>query len=157
MPVSTRRASGRGQASRRSLEDLWAKMIVELDIALSQEDEVADADLEKCHIRRIPFNFEELDNENANLSLEPPVLFCPLPLEILQRHSINISAIADGNANKRDMQMQFQDYIPPTDRGETDRGFWSPRHCARAMGTLRLGLVIGQGLVYEIPSSNSTT
>ncbi|KAL1982720.1 hypothetical protein VTN96DRAFT_971 [Rasamsonia emersonii] len=126
---------------RLRLDTLWEEVVHERDIALLREDEVTDEALKKHQIQRIQCDFERLDDERANLSLKPPILFHPPPAEVLERHPVDVEAI--GNAREQEEHMQFRDYNPPTDPEEFDRGYWTPVHCAREVSQYLKALVFG--------------
>ncbi|KAK2767595.1 hypothetical protein FQN54_003753 [Arachnomyces sp. PD_36] len=123
MPVSTRNSP----VAQKQIDILLGHIIKkgEEHRPLRQPGGISDATLATYGIRRIPLDFETLEDENYNLSLEPPVLFAPQPLSVLNEHPVDPSID----------EMWFRDYNPPSDPEEREKGWWEPLDCARGIET----------------------
>ncbi|XHF96618.1 hypothetical protein AWENTII_000241 [Aspergillus wentii] len=96
---------------------------------------LAEKALQDNNIRRIAFDFQDLDVESVRSSLEPPVLFRPVYSSVVEAHTV-IPRFADPEEEKE--RTGFRDYDPPSDpvRMEEERYWiWGPEKCARRVTT----------------------
>lgn len=134
MPVGTRHRP----IAHRQIEFLSKEILATVENPLYRVDEISDEALSKYEIHRISFDFEALEDESVNLSLNPPVLFHPLSLETLQKHPITPE---DLYAPTRAATMTFHEYDPPRDSDidERTRRSQSALDCAHEVHRYLMG------------------
>lgn len=117
MRVSTQHQTAR--ETRQAIDTLWENLVDESNPLFGLR-EIKDEDLREYEIDRIPFDFDALldSSQDVNLGLEPPVLFHPLALSTLERHSIILERVRDNKSLTH--RMDFLDYTPSTTDLEDD-------------------------------------
>lgn len=118
MPISARHRP----IAHRQVNHLVKEILRRDKNTLYEVGEISVEALSKYGIDLVPFDFETLENEEVNLSLNPPVLFHPLPLSILQEHPINPEEL--GGATTQAQQMTFREYDPPHSFERKDTAPW---------------------------------
>ncbi|KAI9934979.1 hypothetical protein ASPWEDRAFT_663611 [Aspergillus wentii DTO 134E9] len=101
-------------ALRDRLNTLSAEISSRQSSELLDEGALSDNFLRTLQIECILFDFEQLDSEDAKLSLEPPVLLRPISLEIAEKHPIDpkYESLEDQKT------LEFRDYNPPKESQE---------------------------------------
>lgn len=116
---------------REQLNLLWDTIVLKNEIPISREcnrlNEIAAKDLGSHNIICISWDFETLDKEESNLLQKPPILFCPLPAEVLANNPIDPSRY--DNQQEQESALQYYDFNPPADEANLRMGSFTPISC----------------------------
>ncbi|PKY06648.1 hypothetical protein P168DRAFT_316642 [Aspergillus campestris IBT 28561] len=112
---------------REQLNHLWDAIVLKNEIPISRENEIAANDLIPHNIICISWDFETLDQEEDNLRQTPPILFYPLPAQVLAENPIDPSPY--GSQQEQERALQYYDFNPPADEENHRLGSFSPISC----------------------------